>query len=133
MVSLTRVDLALFYANLTLTGVSGSWQRYSGELLPSATDTDARLAVLFDGPGTIVIDSVSLFPTENVRQGQGMMNPWPFRQDLLQAMKDLHPAFMRFPGGCYIEGDWMRNSFRWKESVGANEARPGHMNGGWVL
>lgn len=38
---------------------------------------------------------------------------------------------MRFPGGCYVEGDWMRNAFRWKDSVGPNEERPGHMNGGW--
>ena len=41
-------------------------------------------------------------------------------------------SFLRFPGGCYVEGDWMRNAFRWKESVGSNEARTGHMNGGWL-
>jgi hypothetical protein len=40
--------------------------------------------------------------------------------------------FLRFPGGCYIEGDWMRNAFFWKDSIGANEARTGHMNGGLV-
>lgn len=38
-------------------------------------------------------------------------------------------SFMRFPGGCYIEGDWMRNAFRWKAALGHNEQRPGHMNG----
>lgn len=38
-------------------------------------------------------------------------------------------SFMRFPGGCYIEGDWMRNAFRWKDTVGPNEERPGHLNG----
>ena len=41
-------------------------------------------------------------------------------------------SFLRFPGGCYVEGDWMRNAFRWKESAGGNEARTGHMNGGWA-
>lgn len=38
-------------------------------------------------------------------------------------------SFMRFPGGCYVEGDWMRNAFRWKAALGPNEQRPGHMNG----
>lgn len=37
--------------------------------------------------------------------------------------------FLRFPGGCYVEGDWLRNAFRWKNSVGPVEARPGHFNG----
>lgn len=36
---------------------------------------------------------------------------------------------MRFPGGCYIEGDWLRNAFRWKDSIGGWEERPGHLNG----
>eukprot|EP00887_Chlorella_sp_A99_P005257 scaffold1.g5257.t1 len=130
-VSLLSADLSTFYANLTLWGVAGGWRKYGGELVPAASDTDARLAVLFDGPGTIIIDSVSLFPTANVEKGLGMTNPWPFRQDLLEALKALKPAFMRFPGGCYIEGDWLRNAFYWKQAVGANEARPGHMNGVW--
>lgn len=94
-----------------------------------APDTNARLAVVFDGPGSIQLDSVSLFPTgaqpaalvlsrlglgqrwglaicqpdahttfacarpaENVRKGAGMLNPWPFRADLLGALKALQPA-----------------------------------------
>ena len=40
-------------------------------------------------------------------------------------------SFLRFPGGCYVEGDWLRNAVRWKESVGAVEARTGHLNGVW--
>ena len=47
--------------------------------------------VTFTGPGTLGVDQVSLFPTENVRRGRGYMNPWPFRQDLLNALKGLHP------------------------------------------
>jgi len=39
---------------------------------------------------------------------------------------------MRFPGGCYIEGDWLRNAFRWKDSIGGWEERPGHLNGEWM-
>lgn len=57
-----------------------------------STDSNARLAVLFDGPGSLQLDYVSLFPSENVEKGQGMLNPYPFRSDLLGALKDLKPA-----------------------------------------
>ena len=50
--------------------------------------------MLFDGPGSLVIDSVSLFPTENVERGKSFMNPWPFRQDLLDALKALQPGWV---------------------------------------
>ena len=36
--------------------------------------------------------------------------------------------FLRFPGGCYVEGDWLRAAFRWKTALGGNEERPGHFN-----
>lgn len=87
------------------------------------------MQIMFDGPATLVIDSVSLVPLENAAAGTalGHQNPWPFRADLLQALKDLRPAFLRFPGGCYVEGDWMSNAFRWKKALGPNEKRPGHM------
>jgi alpha-N-arabinofuranosidase len=57
--------------------------------------------VLFDGPGTLVVDSVSLFPTANVRRGEaeGLANPWPFRQDLLDALKALSPRWVGWVGG----------------------------------
>ncbi|KAL4424426.1 hypothetical protein ABPG77_006364 [Micractinium sp. CCAP 211/92] len=129
-VALVSEDQATSYANVTLSGVSGDWQQLSGELVSSTTDSNARLAVLFKG-GDLILDSVSLFPTENVKKGKGMANPWPFRADLLGALKALQPAFMRFPGGCYVEGNWMRNAFRWKDSVGRNEERPGHLNDVW--
>lgn len=55
-------------------------------------DANARLLLQFDGPGKLVVDSVSLFPGENVAAGSGMLNPWPFRADLLDALKALQPA-----------------------------------------
>ncbi|KAL4859616.1 Alpha-L-arabinofuranosidase 1 [Chlorella vulgaris] len=122
---------ATLYGTLTFLGVEGGWRKYTAEVASTATDANARLLLQFDGPGKLVVDSVSLFPSGNVAAGSGMLNPWPFRADLLDALKALQPAFMRFPGGCYIEGDWMRNAFRWKAALGPNEQRPGHMNGVW--
>jgi len=134
-VALVAADLSTVHATLKLQVESSlstgeEWKKYGGELVSEATDTDARLAVQFDGPATLLVDSVSLFPTSNVirAQNKGMMNPWPFRLDLLQALKDLNPGFIRFPGGCYVEGDLMRNAFKWKSALGLNEQRPGHYN-----
>ena len=41
-----------------------------------------------------------------------------FRRDLFELLKGLHPGFLRFPGGCIIEGNTLENRYRWKESVG---------------
>ncbi|GAB4817965.1 hypothetical protein N2152v2_005011 [Parachlorella kessleri] len=119
------------YASARLEGLTPEWRKFTAELTSSTTDHESRVQILFDGPGSLVIDMVSLFPTENVKRGRGFMNPWPFREDLLGALKALKPGFLRFPGGCYIEGDWMRNAFYWKQSIGAMEARTGHLNGVW--
>ena len=130
-VALTSADLATEHATLKLHAKGGGdWQRYEGTLQSSGTDTDARLVLSFKGPATLIIDFVSLFPLENVEKAwaAGHMNPYPFRKDLLQALKDLTPGFLRFPGGCYVEGDWMRNAFQWKKAIGGVEERPGHYN-----
>lgn len=44
---------------------------------------------------------------------------------------DLKPRFLRFPGGCFVEGGWLRNAFRWRESIGPWEERPGHFGDVW--
>lgn len=73
------------------------------------------------------IDVVSLMPAETYK-GHGC------RKDLAQMLEDLKPRFMRFPGGCYIEGEYRngdRNRFEWKKTIGNIEDRPGHWNINW--
>ncbi|KAI5437093.1 hypothetical protein KIW84_023281 [Lathyrus oleraceus] len=71
------------------------------------------------------------------RGGVGISNPgfWGmghgFRNDLFQMVADLKPKTFRFPGGCYVEGDYLKYAFRWKDTVGAWEERPGHYNDIW--
>ncbi|KAK9951266.1 hypothetical protein M0R45_006721 [Rubus argutus] len=55
-----------------------------------------------------------------------------FRKDLVNMLADLKPQFIRFPGGCFVEGEWLRNAFRWKETVGPWEERPGHFGDVWM-
>lgn len=51
-------------------------------------------------------------------------NPnYRLRKDLIQALADLHPKFLRFPGGCISEGSFIwDNVYDWKDSVGPVEA-----------
>ena len=116
-VALTSADLTMTFAELVLTAKStnkhgSEWHQCKGTLTTSAAATDARLVITFAGPATLMFDSFSLFPLENVEKGRavGHINPWPFQQDLLKALKALKPAFLRIPGGCYVEGDWMKVS-----------------------
>ncbi|XP_041025865.1 alpha-L-arabinofuranosidase 1-like isoform X2 [Juglans microcarpa x Juglans regia] len=70
--------------------------------------------------------------------GVGIYNPgfWGmghgFRSELAEMLADLKPKFIRFPGGSFVEGDWLRNAFRWKATIGPWEERPGHFGDIWM-
>lgn len=94
-VAVTSSDLRRRLGGLTLTVErKEGWARYEGTLTAEATEADARLVVSFEGPTTLILDSLSLFPSDNVKKArsEGHLNPWPFRPDLLQALKDLQPG-----------------------------------------
>lgn len=107
---------------------SSEWTQYSGTLEARGDDTQARLAVVARGKGTIDIDMVSLFPEDTwKRQTNGL------RADLVETLKDLKPAFIRFPGGCIVEGKNLANAYRWKDTIGDPAQRRMNWNrwAGW--
>lgn len=78
------------------------------------------------GKGTIVLDVVSLFPPTFKNRENGL------RPDLAQLLYNIHPKFVRFPGGCYVEGqESPENAFHWEKTIGPIEERPGHKNVNW--
>ena len=81
-------------------------------------EPDARLVVLTTGTGTLGLDMVSLFPQQTFHN-----RPNGLRADLAQVIADLHPKFMRFPGGCLAHGDGLANMYRWKNTIGPVEQR----------
>lgn len=97
--------------------ISGrKWSDYRLTLIPSASATDGRLTVTA-GAETDV-DMISLFPEATFKcRTNGL------RADLAQTLADLHPKFVRFPGGCVAHGNGLDNSYDWKGSVGPLEAR----------
>lgn len=106
--------------------ISGRWTKYTAQFTANANDPKAEFHFVFDGKGTITFDVVSLFPPTFKNRENGC------RPDLAQLLYDIHPKFMRFPGGCYVEGqDSPDNAFHWEKTIGTIETRPGHKNVNW--
>ena len=95
-----------------------SWREYTATLTPSADCEKAVLQILSLTTGDLDVDMVSLMPKDTYK-GHGL------RADLIQALADLHPKFMRFPGGCVVHGggDGFWNTYRWKTTIGPKEQR----------
>ena len=102
---------------------SNDWKKYTCTIEVSEDCEKASLMVLSLTQGEYDIDNVSLYPQETFK-GHGM------RIDLAQALADLKPKFMRFPGGCVAHGggDGFWNTYRWKNTVGPKEQRKGNKN-----
>lgn len=94
------------------------WQRYAVILAPKRAEPSARLVLLVKQPGAIALDEVSMFPKNTFRN-----RPNGLRADLAQAIADLRPKFVRFPGGCLVHGDGVDNMYRWKDTIGPIEQR----------
>jgi len=94
------------------------WARYEALFMPTATVTNARLAVLLDARGTVDLDLVSLFPQDTYK---GRKNG--LRKDLMEMLAAMNPATLRFPGGCVVEGHSFETQYHWKRTVGPLERR----------
>ena len=98
-----------------------AWEKHSGVLTADCQAEDACLTFITGGAMTVDVDMASLMPRDRVGAS------WPgggLRRDLVEALRDLHPRFLRFPGGCVTEGSWVwDNLYRWKDTVGPVEQR----------
>ena len=99
------------------------WKQLTATITANQTVPDARLVVLVRAPGLVALDEISLFPQATFK---GRKNG--LRNDLAQAIAELHPKFVRFPGGCLVHGDGVTNIYRWKDSIGPVEQRKGQSN-----
>ena len=99
------------------------WTRRTAVLKATADADNAELVVEPTGEGRVALDMISLFPQNTFKGRKNGM-----RRDLAQALADLKPKFMRFPGGCVAHGDGLHNIYNWKETVGPLEARKPQRN-----
>jgi alpha-L-arabinofuranosidase len=95
-----------------------AWKKYSASIKATTTDAKAKLTLWFDGKGVLDLDMVSLFPQET-----WMNRPNGLRKDLVQLLADLKPGFLRFPGGCIVEGRDLASRYQWKKTVGNIDER----------
>ncbi len=96
------------------------WTELTATLTAAATASKGELALEFDQPGKVLIDYVSLFTQATFK---GRKNGQ--RADVAQMLVDLHPKFMRWPGGCIVEGATYENRVKWKETLGDPMTRRG--------
>ncbi len=127
--------------NIHISDAEDCWRRMDASIVATASCGKGVFELVFDKEGELLIDMVSLFPADTYR---GRANGC--RRDLAEKLEAMHPAFVRFPGGCYIEGEWRNdkphfngmgwtegssNRFEWKQTIGPVEQRPGHWNVNW--
>jgi hypothetical protein len=104
--------------------VSGrAWTKHTIPLTPTQSDAQARFVFLAHEQGCLALDMFSLFPRDTFKG-----RPNGLRRDLAQAIADIKPKFMRFPGGCLVHGTGIRHYYNWKDGIGPVEQRRAQRN-----
>ncbi len=107
----------------TIEKIGNSWEKYTANIVATDSAQRGKLNLIFEGEGVIDIDIVSLFPRDTWKN-----RPGGLRNDLVQKIADLKPGFIRFPGGCIVEGKDLTNRYQWKTTVGNVDDRKLLMN-----
>ena len=101
------------YAEGTIDRITDQWWKYEVELTASETKNSGLKLYVKIGKGTVWVDSVSLFPKETYKNRENGI-----RKDIGEYLEALNPQFLRFPGGCLIEGKTLEDAYNWKQSIG---------------
>jgi alpha-L-arabinofuranosidase len=96
----------------------GAWKKCNATLKPNAQESKGRLNVILQNKGEVDLDMISLFPRHTWKE-----RPGGLRADMVQLLADLKPGFMRFPGGCIVEGSELDRRYQWKNTIGPIEER----------
>jgi len=99
--------------NFSNDPIAIGWKKHSSSIITTDTAQKGKLNLIIEGSGVIDIDLVSLFPHDTWKN-----RPGGLRNDLVQKIADLKPGFIRFPGGCIVEGKDLTNRYQWKTTVG---------------
>ena len=121
-VSLVNNDSGKPVASAQIAAVTTDWKQYqftlkTGTIEPSAAN---HLRVTVGHAGTLWLNLLSLFPPTYHDRANGN------RVDLMEKLAAMHPAFLRFPGGNYLEGDHIGERYQWKKTIGPMIDRPTH-------
>ena len=103
---------------VAVSGFTNEWKKYTAVVKATGTQNKAHLKLVLNGTGTVDLDVVSLYPKDTWNK-----RPNGLRTDLVQLLKDMKPGFLRFPGGCIVEGRTLSERYQWKETIGDVTAR----------
>lgn len=106
-----------------IEGIGKEWKKFTFNIVPVETTTSGQIALCADTVGTVDFDFVSLFRADIYKN-----EPNGLREDLAKKLEELHPAFIRFPGGCIVQGSYMSDRYQWKNSIGPVEERTENFN-----
>ncbi len=112
-VSIKKYGETVAEAKITLEG--DSWKKYECTLTPDKSVKQADFVVTLEGQGKVAFDYFSMMPDNAVCK--------VFRKDLAEKLKALAPSFLRFPGGCIVEGNTLENRYHWKDTIAPVEER----------
>lgn len=105
---------------LTLPATSGEeWKKQGVNFTATATELKATFNIWLEGDGILDMDMISLFPEDTWKNRPGGM-----RADMIQLLADMKPGFIRFPGGCIVEGFDLSQRYQWKKTLGPVDQRP---------
>ena len=99
------------------------WSKAAASFTATDTSLKATLNIRFEGTGKIDLDMISLFPEDTWKKRPGGM-----RADMIQLLADMKPGFIRFPGGCIVEGHELSTRYQWKKTIGPVEDRQLNIN-----
>ena len=102
----------------TIKGIGSHWKNFKTTLTGTRNEAKARFVMLAASRGKVWFDMVSLFPLKTFHN-----RPNGLRPDLAQMLADLKPGFVRFPGGCVVEGGTIETAYNWKKTIGPLEQR----------
>ena len=99
-----------------ISDIGNRWKYHTLDLIATGGDPKGKLEISGDGKGTLFLDMVSLLPKKTWKD-HGL------RPDIAGSLDGLHPKFMRFPGGCWVEGDDFAHMNHWKNTIGNIDTR----------
>lgn len=111
------------FVEQTLDITSTEWKKYEIMLKSPETQKKANLRIFLKGENPVCLEHVSLFPVNTFKNRENGL-----RRDVAQALADVKPGLLRFPGGCIVEGTDLETRYQWKNTIGPVENRPLNQN-----
>lgn len=93
--------------------VEDSWVKQEVIIKAEEAVEKGSLSLVLESTGTVYMDMISLFPVNTYKNRENGL-----RADMVKLLEDLEPSFIRFPGGCIVEGNPLDNAYCWKDTVG---------------